>query len=97
MYEASFGAIRVDFVDTKRRRSGAPAARYFFRTGADGLLTDASKDMEGDVCRQYLLSGFQIMVPTEKLELVSSLPGFEEITGTVRYEGMLWKIGKRAV
>ena len=34
---------------------------------------------------------FQIMVPTEKLELVSSLPGFEEITGTVRYEGMLWK------
>ena len=34
---------------------------------------------------------FQIMFPTEKLELVSSLPGFEEITGTVRYEGMLWK------
>ena len=34
---------------------------------------------------------FQVMVPAEKLELVSSLPGFEEITGTVRYESTIQK------
>ena len=41
---------------------------------------------------------FQKEIPTEKLKLISSLPGFEEITGTVRYEGQLWKkIGKGRV
>ena len=34
---------------------------------------------------------FQRSIPTKELELVSSLPGCEEITGTVRYEGSFQK------
>ena len=43
--------------------------------------------MESNICRQLFLSRIIETVPTEKLDLISSITGFENKSGTVRYEG----------